>query len=109
MRRGDGVTIANSGDYGKPRPAIVIQSDAVSERHGSVIVCPLTTWFEDASAFRVTVMPDTRNGLRQPSQAMADKITSIRSNRVGSKIGEIDRDDLGRVSRAVAFVLGLGD
>lgn len=28
MKRGDLVTVATSGDYGKPRPALVIQSDA---------------------------------------------------------------------------------
>lgn len=27
MRRGDIVTIALQGDYGKPRPALIIQSD----------------------------------------------------------------------------------
>lgn len=28
MLRGDLVTVALSGDYGKPRPALVIQADA---------------------------------------------------------------------------------
>ena len=31
MNRGDLVTIAMQGDFGKPRPALVIQSDRFSE------------------------------------------------------------------------------
>ena len=30
MKRGDLVTIALQGDYGKPRPALVVQSDLFS-------------------------------------------------------------------------------
>ncbi len=37
MKRGDLVTIALPGDYGKPRPALVVQSDLFSE-HPSVTV-----------------------------------------------------------------------
>ena len=29
MRRGDLVTVAVSGDYGKPRPAVVVTADAL--------------------------------------------------------------------------------
>ena len=31
MKRGDLVTVAVSGDYGKPRPALVVQSDLFAE------------------------------------------------------------------------------
>lgn len=30
MKRGDIITVALSGDYGKPRPAVVVQNDKVS-------------------------------------------------------------------------------
>ena len=31
MQRGQFVTVATSGDYGKPRPALVVQSDLFAE------------------------------------------------------------------------------
>jgi hypothetical protein len=42
MRRGHFVVVATSGDYGKPRPALVVQSELFAELP-SVVICPLTT------------------------------------------------------------------
>ncbi|MBW4051170.1 MAG: type II toxin-antitoxin system PemK/MazF family toxin [Proteobacteria bacterium] len=39
MKRGDVVTVAASGDYGKPRPAVIVQTNALPAAHASVIVC----------------------------------------------------------------------
>jgi len=36
------VTVATAGDYGEPRPALVVQSDLFAAIP-SVVVCPLTT------------------------------------------------------------------
>ena len=41
MMRGDFVTIAMQGDFGKPRPALVIQADPFNA-HSSVTVLPVT-------------------------------------------------------------------
>ncbi len=71
MRRGDVVTVAAAGDYGKPRPAVIVQSDAFPEIHASVIVCQMTSELFDAPDFRITVNPSRTNGLRVPSQIMA--------------------------------------
>lgn len=65
VKRGDLVTLAISGDYGKPRPALVIQSDAFSALP-SVTVLRLTSELRDWSLFRITVQPDTGNGLKKP-------------------------------------------
>lgn len=108
-RRGDVVTVAAPGDYGKPRPAIVVQSDAFPDTHASVVVCQLTSSVADAPDFRVTVEPSAANGLRQVSQVMADKPTTVRRERIGSRIGHLERSDLQRLNRAVAFSLGLAD
>ena len=44
MRRGDVVLVVLPGDYGKPRPAITVQSDLLNtEDPASYLVCPLTT------------------------------------------------------------------
>jgi mRNA interferase MazF len=109
MRRGDVVTVAASGDYGKPRPAVIVQTDAFPEHHGSVVVCQLTSDLVNAPDFRVNIDPTPENGLRLASQVMADKPVTIRRERIGRKIGQLDGRDMTRIGLALAFVLGLAD
>ncbi|WP_375161946.1 type II toxin-antitoxin system PemK/MazF family toxin [Bradyrhizobium sp. RDT46] len=107
MRRGDVVTVATTGDYGKPRPAVILQSDAFPETHASI--CQLTSELADAPDFRVTIEPTRENGLRLRSQAIADKPTTVRRERIGQKIGRLGNQDMARLGNALAFVLGLAD
>ena len=109
MKRGDVITVAASGDYGKPRPAVIVQTDALPKQHASVVVCQMTTQINDAPDFRVTIDPGAQNGLRARSQVMADKPVTIRRERVGSRIGRLDDKDLARLNAALAFVMGLAD
>jgi mRNA interferase MazF len=109
MRRGDVVVVAAAGDYGKPRPAIVVQSDALPDAHASVIVCQMTSEIVDAEGFRVLIEPDSSNGLRARSQVMADKPVTLRRERIGQSIGRLGDDDMARVDVALAFVMGLAD
>ena len=109
MRRGDVVTVAAAGDYGKPRPAVIVQSDAFPENHASVVVCQLTSELADAPDFRLTIDPTPENGLRLKSQVMADKPVTVRRERIGKKIGRLGNQDMARLGIALAFVLGLAD
>ena len=109
MRRGDVVVVAAAGDYGKPRPAIVVLTDAFPEGHASVIVCRLTSALAEAPDFRVTIEPDAENGLRAISQVMADKPVTVRRARIGQQIGRLGRADIARLNAALAFVMGLAD
>jgi mRNA interferase MazF len=109
VRRGDVVTVAASGDYGKPRPAVIVQTDALPAEHASVIVCQMTSDIAEASDFRVTIEPTENNGLRTRSQIMADKPVTIRRERVGRKIGSLDDKDVARLNVALAFVMGMAD
>jgi mRNA interferase MazF len=109
MRRGDVVTVAATGDYGKPRPAVIVQTDAFSESHASLVVCQLTSELANAPDFRVTIEPSRENGLRVKSQVMADKPVTVRRGRIGRKIGRLGNQDMARLGVALAFVLGLAD
>jgi len=109
MRRGDVVTVAAAGDYGKPRPAVIVQSDAFPESHASVIICQMSSDVVDAADFRVTVDPSTENGLRVRSQVMADKPVTIRRERIGRQIGRLSAAEMARLNAALAFVMGLAD
>ena len=109
MKRGDVVTVAAAGDYGKPRPAVIIQTDAFPANHESVVVCQMTSDCTDAPDFRVTVDPTASNGLRVRSQVMADKPVTVRRERIGRRIGHLDAKDVARLNVALAFVIGLAD
>ncbi len=76
MKRGDLVTVVTSGDYGKPRPALIVQADAYAE-HPSVTLLPLTRELHDLPLLRVTVEPGEGTGLRRRSQVMVHKATTI--------------------------------
>jgi len=109
MKRGDVVTVAAAGDYGKPRPAVIVQTDALPAEHASVVVCQMTSDYSDAPDFRVTIEPSPRNGLRLRSQVMADKPVTIRRERIGRHVGNLDDKDMARLNIALAFVMGLAD
>ncbi|HEX3843881.1 MAG TPA: type II toxin-antitoxin system PemK/MazF family toxin [Steroidobacteraceae bacterium] len=109
MKRGDVVTVAASGDFGKPRPAVIVQTDALPAEHASVIVCQMTSDIVEAPDFRVTIEPTEKNGLRTRSQIMADKPVTIRRERVGRRIGSLNDKDVARLNVALAFVMGLAD
>jgi mRNA interferase MazF len=107
MRRGQFVVVATTGDYGKPRPALVVQSDLFAELP-SVVICPLTSMLrDDADQFRLEVRPTTRNRLREVSQIAIDKITAIPAAKIGAVIGEADDALLLRVNRALALFLSI--
>jgi mRNA interferase MazF len=108
INRGDVVIVAAPGDYGKPRPAVVVQSNAIPETHASVVVCQMTSQIAEAY-FRITVAPDAETGLQIRSQVMADKPVTIRRERIGRRIGRLSATDLRRLNAALAFVMGLAD
>jgi mRNA interferase MazF len=105
MKRGDLVTVALQGDLGKPRPALVIQSD-LFDAHPSVTILPVTGELRSTPLFRIPVSPDESNGLTKPSQVMVDKPQSIAREKIGSVIGRLDDETMLAVNRALAVFLG---
>jgi len=68
LKRGDLVVVALPGDYGKPRPALIVQADLFNETHASVTVVPVTSTIVDAPLFRLTVEPSPATAcVRYPS------------------------------------------
>jgi mRNA interferase MazF len=104
--RGDLVTIAMQGDYGKPRPALVIQSDQFDE-HACVTVLPVTGTLVAAPLLRITVQPSQSNGLQKPSQVMIDKVLTVKRDKVGAVFGHIEPETLIEVERCLAVFLGI--
>ena len=108
MSRGDLVIVAAPGDYGKPRPAVIVQSDAIPESHASVVICQMTSELAGVD-FRVTIEPEPETGLRVRSQVMADKPVAIRRERIGQPIGRLAAGDMARLNVALALVMGLAE
>ena len=106
MMRGDLVTVAMQGDFGKPRPALVIQANQFSE-HSSATVLPITSALVAAPLLRVKVQPSAENGLQKPSQVMVDKAITVKREKVGPAFGRIEADALMEVERCLAVFLGI--
>ncbi|SHI22313.1 type II toxin-antitoxin system PemK/MazF family toxin [Pollutimonas bauzanensis] len=104
--RGNLITIAMQGGLGKPRPALVIQSDRF-DAHPSVTILPVTSTLMDAPLLRVTVQPEAGNGLQKPSQVMVDKIMTVKRDKIGATIGQLDADTVVEVERRLALFLGI--
>jgi len=107
LKRGEIWTIAGGADYaGKPRPAVIVQDDSF-DATASVTICAFTTDPVEAPLFRIRIEPTERNGLREASSLMVDKITTILKRKVGTRLGVLDDEDLVRLNRAVLVFLGL--
>jgi mRNA interferase MazF len=92
---------------GKPRPALVLQSDLYNPTHGSIVVLPITTHLVEAPLFRISVSPGKMNGLAQASQIMVDKVTAVRRDRIRQRIGHVSSAVTHRVESSLSDFLAL--
>lgn len=106
MRRGDLVTVAMQGDFGKPRPALVIQADLFAA-HSSVTVLPVTSTIVNAPLLRISIQPDPENGLQKTSQIMIDKALTVKRDKIGQAFGSVSVDTLVEIERCLAVFLGI--
>jgi mRNA interferase MazF len=106
VRRGDLVTIALPGDFAKPRPALVIQSDQF-DQIGTVTVLLVSGTLVDAPLVRTTIDPTPETGLRKRSQVMVDKAMSVKRDKIGAVIGRLDAEAMLRVTRALAVFFAI--
>ncbi len=105
-RRGDLVTIALQGAYGKPRPALIIQSDLFAE-HPSVTILPVTSELRGTPLFRIPIKPTESNGLRKPSEVMVDKAQTVPREKIGDIFGHMAEEDMLAINRTLAVFLGV--
>lgn len=101
------VICATPGDYEKPRPAVVVQSDLFNPTHASITLCPITSDLQTAPLFRLNLSSSAGNGLKKPSQIMIDKINSQPLKRIGSVIGRLSADQMRAVDAALRLWMGL--
>ena len=107
MKRGDLIPVVLAGAHGKPRPALVIQSD-LFQKLPSVTILPITSELRPIQTFRISAAPSKKNGLRAPSQIMVDKAHTIPRDKAGEPFGELEPRLMTAVDRALAVFFGLG-
>jgi mRNA interferase MazF len=109
LKRGEIWTVAGGPDYvGKPRPAVIVQSNKF-DATPSVTICLLTTTPVDASPARFAIVPSDINGLQFESHAMVDKIATVPRSKAGYRIGQLDQRDVAKLNTAILLFLGLAD
>lgn len=108
VKRGNIVTVAAAGDYGKPRPAVIIQSDWLTGTD-SVLVALITSMLVDAPLFRLFVQATAANGLKADSQVMTDKILAVPRAKCGSVIGALDKSAMIALNHMLSVIVGLAD
>jgi mRNA interferase MazF len=108
IERGAIYTVAAKGAYtGKPRPAIVLQTNDL--RLDSVVVVPLTTESVGETLTRIAIPPGASNGLKNLSYAMCDKISTVPAINLRDKLGSVDRLEMRQIEAALLIVLGFPD
>jgi mRNA interferase MazF len=108
VRRGEVWTAGGAEDARKPRPVVIVQDDRF-DATGSVIVCPLTTNPTDAPHFRPRIEPTSRNGLREVSRLMVDKLTSTPRTKARERVGVLEPEHLVAMERAILVFLGIAE
>jgi mRNA interferase MazF len=108
LRRGDIVTTALSGDYGKPRPAVVIQTDRVGITD-TILVCLISSDIQDFSSIRINLPATKETGLERASQVMVEKIHAVAKVKCRQHIGRVPHAALAKLNLALFNMIGLGD
>ncbi|MBR21264.1 MAG: type II toxin-antitoxin system PemK/MazF family toxin [Microcella pacifica] len=106
MKRGEIRLVAGGVYASKPRPAVVVQ-DELFDGLDSVTVCPLTSTLVDAPLLRLPIASTEVSGIETDSHIMIDKITTVRRTNVGSRVGEINPQQLVELERRLLVFLGI--
>ena len=107
MKRGDVVVVALPGDLGKPRPAVIVQTDIRNEHLRTVLLCPISSYSSDPIFFRVPVAPTLENGIRLPSEIMIEKLQAANKSKIGKVIGRLDDQTMERLAQSLTIALNL--
>jgi mRNA interferase MazF len=108
IARGDVVVCALPGDYGKPRPAVVVQSDLFNETHASIILCPISSEVTGLMLFRIELPSSDTLGLKTRSEVMVDKLAAVKRQRVKARIGRLSAAQMRKIDEALRTWLDLG-
>ena len=90
------------GEIQKTRPAIVLSNNAANVALNRVQVVPITS--KTDRVYPGEAIIELRGEKRK---AMADQLTTVSKQRLGSKLGALSSEDMTRVEAAIAVQLAL--
>jgi mRNA interferase MazF len=108
VKRGDIITVSARGDYGKPRPGVIVQSDLISITD-SVLVALITSSLTYAPLLRLNLEPSPENKLKVTSQIMMDKILAFPRSKCGKIIGRLSDSEILTLNQLLSVIFGLAD
>jgi mRNA interferase MazF len=106
VKRGDIATAAPPGEFGKPRPVLIVQAltDVPPER---VTVALITADLLRHPLLRIPIEPTIQNGLQLSSEVAVDNIQTFSVRKLGNVIGSVDALTMRLVDAAMSRHLGL--
>lgn len=107
LKRGDLVIVSAPGNYGKPRPAAIIQSNYFKDTGSLTVLLMTSDLHDDLSLVRHRISPSEGNGLVSVSEVMIDKIFTIPRDRLRQKIGHLSTTEMAEITASLALFLGL--
>jgi mRNA-degrading endonuclease toxin of MazEF toxin-antitoxin module len=88
-------------DFGKQRPAVIVQSPLFLANAPTVTFCLMTGSVQFINPMRILVKPTKRNGLNQASLIQVDKIITVGAERIRNRIGSITPTQLATLDAAL--------
>jgi mRNA interferase MazF len=107
LNRGDVAIVIAPGDYGKPRPALVLQSNAFDQTESVVVALITSDRRPESVLFRKAILPTDGNGLRRLSDVMLDKLVSLPRVKVSGAIGHLTSTEMVEINSSLALFLGM--
>jgi mRNA interferase MazF len=107
MKRGDIILSVVPGDYGKPRPTVIVQNDRFNAKHDSIVICPLTSHLTEGLEYRIRIQPALHNGLSKESELMIDKIAVVRRDKLRDILGHLTTTELQHLDTALKIWFSL--
>jgi mRNA interferase MazF len=104
LKRGDIALVAPPGEFGKPRPALIIQAALPSE---NITYLPITSDLLRVPHVRIPIRPDPQNGLQLSSEIMVDMIQTSSLSKFRQVIGSVEPATMVLVEKSLSLHLGL--
>jgi mRNA interferase MazF len=101
VKRGEVVLVSLPGDYGKTRPAVVVQNDEAADILRSCTILLMTSELAEKSLYRLTVNPTPENGLDRITQVQVDKIASPPKSKLRGPIGRLTGEQMRDIDLAL--------